>query len=112
MKNDSVLKAATAILMNSLNENVNEIAEAVIGSSQGTLYKGDPEDVIFLDDFEPKSHIKKLRYDTVSKKMVYQTAHLAYSADMPNAKSAESTEWYVFDKPQKFTHPALVPIKA
>jgi hypothetical protein len=108
MKNDSLLNAAKTILTSPLVEGTVELQEASLGSSYGNPFKGSEEDIIFLDDLD--GFIKQLRNDVVNKRMTYQTAHLAHTDDMPTPTPGP-TKWYVFDKPQKFTAPALVAIK-
>jgi hypothetical protein len=105
MKNDSLLDAAKTILTAPLVESTVELQEAM-----SKPYKEKYEDIIFLDDFN-MTHIKQLRYDVVGKKMTYQTSHLAHVNDMPNPPSGSAT-YYVFDTPQTFTAPALIPIKS
>jgi len=104
MKNDSLLNAAKTILTAPLIEGTVELQEVM-----SKPYKEKYEDIIFLDDFNTM-HIKQLSNDVVGKKMTYQTAHLAHVNDMPNPPSGSAT-YYVFDTPQTFTAPALIPIK-
>jgi len=75
----------------------------------GTPYKGDYENVFFLDDL---SGSYKHFINLAKKGITFQTAHVAHVDDVPKLPdNVKKYTWFIFDKPQSFdTYLALVPM--
>ena len=73
-----------------------------------SYYSGPAEDIIFLDDMEDASNLKR----KVEEGKKFKTAFVASKADAVNYGYPDESgfKFYVFYTPQDFARPALIPV--
>ena len=91
---------------NSVKEKTESLNEA---TPWGTPYKGNYENVFFLDDL---SGNYKSFINLAKRGVAFQTAYVAHVNDVPKLPdNVKKYTWFIFDKPQSFdTALALVPM--
>jgi hypothetical protein len=73
-----------------------------------SYYSGPAEDILFLDDMEDCSNLKR----KMEEGKTFKTVFVASKADAVNYGYPDEGghEYYVFYTPQDFTHAALIPV--
>jgi hypothetical protein len=91
-----------------LEEAYTKIVEEVSTEQEFSYYSGPTEDIMFLNDMEDVSNLKRKVQDGKH----FKTAFVAFRKDAVNYGYPDQSghEYYVFYTPQDFTHAALIPV--
>jgi hypothetical protein len=89
-----------------LEEAYNSINESP--EQEFSYYSGPAEDIMFLDDLQDVSNLKR----KVQEGNHFKTAFVALKKDAVNYGYPDESghEYYIFYTPQDFAHPALIPV--
>ena len=97
------MKSKDQTLLEEAYKSINESPE-----QDFSYYSGPAEDIIFLDDMQDASNLKR----KVEEGKKFKTAFVAHKADAVNYGYPDQSgfKFYVFYTPQDFARPALIPV--